>query len=36
MNSNLVTSEILLLKKGRELNHSGTDDKVSGLEVHLL
>ena len=36
MNSNLVTSEVLLLKNARELNHSGTDDKESGLEVHLL
>jgi hypothetical protein len=36
MNSNLVTSEIFLLKKAREGNHSGTHNKESGLEVHLL
>lgn len=36
MNSNLMTSEMFLLKKAREGNHSGTHDKESGLEVHLV
>jgi hypothetical protein len=36
MNSNLVTSEILLLKKAREGSHSGTHDKESGFEVRLV
>jgi len=36
MNSNLVTSEIFLLQKAREGDHSGTHDKESGLEVHLV
>jgi hypothetical protein len=36
MNSNLVTSEIFLLKKAREGSHSGTHDKESGFEVRLV
>jgi hypothetical protein len=35
MNSNLVTSEIFLLKKAREGSNSGTHDKESRLEVGL-
>ena len=36
MNSNLVTSEIFFLKKGRELSHSGPHDKHSGCEALLV
>jgi hypothetical protein len=36
MNSNLVTSEIFLLKKAREGSHSGTHDKESRSEAHLV
>lgn len=36
MNSNLVTTEILLLENAREGSHSGTHDKESGFELHLV
>jgi hypothetical protein len=36
MNSNLVTIEIFLLKNAREGSHSGTHDKESGFELHLV
>ena len=36
MNSNLVTGEIFLLKKAREGSHSGTHDKESRFELHLV
>lgn len=36
MNSNLVTSEIFLLKKAGEGSHSGTHNKESGFELLLV
>jgi hypothetical protein len=36
MNSNLVTSEIFLLKKAREGSYSRTHDKHSGFEALLV
>jgi len=36
MNSNLMTSEMFLLKKAWEGSHSGTHDKESGFEVILV
>lgn len=36
VNSNLVTTEIFLLKKARIGNHSGTHNKESGVEVRLV
>jgi hypothetical protein len=36
VNTNLVTSDVFLLKKARELSNSGTDDEESGMEVNLV
>lgn len=36
VNSNLVTAQVFLLKKGRPGNHSGTHDEESCLEVRLI
>jgi len=36
VNANLVTSDVFLLKKARELSNSGTDDEECGTEASLV